>query len=59
MKILITLLTLFAIPLVVKSGWKLKSICNDTKKMIQPMSETISFSRICGALLILGFLIKP
>ena len=54
-----TLLTLFAIPLVVKSGMKLKSVYADTKKMIQPMSATISFSRICGALLILGFLINP
>ena len=54
-----TLLTLFAIPLVIKSGWKLKTVCNDTKKMIRPMSTTISFSRICGVLLILGFLIKP
>ena len=54
-----TLLTLFAIPLVVKSGRRLKSAYNDTKKMIEPMSTTISFSRICGALLILGFLIKP
>ena len=54
-----TLLTLFAIPLVVKSGMKLKSAYGDTKKMIQPMSATISFSRICGALLILGFLINP
>ena len=51
-----TLLTLFAIPLVIKSGMKLKSVYDDTKKMIQPMSTTISFSRICGALLILGFL---
>ena len=54
-----TLLTLFAIPLVVKSGMKLKSAYADTKKMIQPMSTTISFSRICGGLLILGFLINP
>ena len=54
-----TLLTLFAIPLVIKSGMKLKSVYDDTKKMIQPMSTTISFSRICGALLILGFLINP
>ena len=54
-----TLLTLFAIPLVVKSGMKFKSVYADTKKMIQPMSATISFSRICGALLILGFLINP
>jgi len=54
-----TLLTLFAIPLAVKSGMKLKSVYADTKKMIQPMSTAISFSRICGALLILGFLINP
>ena len=54
-----TLLTLFAIPLVIKSGTKLKSVYDDTKKMIQPMSTTISFSRICGCLLILGFLINP
>ena len=54
-----TLLTLFAIPLTIKSGRKLKSAYNNTKEMIQPMSTTISFSRICGALLILGFLIKP
>ena len=52
-----TLLTLFAIPLVIKSGKKLKSSYNDTNKMIQPMSTTISFSRICGGLLILGFLL--
>ena len=51
------LLTLFAIPLVIKSGKKLKSSYNDTNKMIQPMSTTISFSRICGGLLILGFLL--
>jgi len=54
-----TLLTLFAIPLVIKSGMRLKSAYDDTKKMIQPMSTTISFSRICGVLLILGFLINP
>jgi len=53
-----TLLTLFAIPFLVKSGMKLKSAYNNTKKMIEPMSATISFSRICGVLLILGFLIK-
>ena len=51
------LLTLFAIPLVIKSGKKLKSSYNDTNKMIQPMSTTISFSRICGGLLILGFIL--
>ena len=51
------LLTLFAIPLVIKSGKKLKSSYDDTNKMIQPMSTTISFSRICGGLLILGFLL--
>ncbi len=54
-----TLLTIFAIPFLVKSGMKLKSAYNNTKKMIEPMSATISFSRICGVLLILGFLIKP
>ena len=54
-----TLLTLFAIPFLVKSGMKLKSAYDNTKKMIEPMSATISFSRICGVLLILGFLIKP
>jgi len=54
-----TLLTLFAIPFLVKSGMKLKSAYDNTKKMIEPMSTTISFSRICGVLLILGFLIKP
>jgi len=53
-----TSLTLFAIPFLVKSGMKLKSAYDNTKKMIEPMSATISFSRICGVLLILGFLIK-
>ena len=38
---------------------RIDKLNNDTKEMIQPMSTTISFSRICGALLILGFLIKP
>ena len=53
-----TLLTLLAIPFVMKAGMKLKSNYNEIQGIIHSMSSTISFSRICGILLILGFLIN-
>jgi len=52
------LITLLAIPLIVKSGIDLRNRFDDVEKMVPVMSKTLAFSRITGALFVLGFLIN-
>lgn len=53
-----SLITLATIPLIIASGRKLKTSFDDDAKMIPIMSKTLAFSRITGALFVLGFLIN-
>ena len=53
---LLSFITLFSIPLVVKSGLILKRNFNSVDKLIPSMSSTLLFSRITGALFVLSFL---
>ncbi len=52
-----TLITLLAIPLVVQAGIGLKNSYNDTDSLVPFMAKAMSFSRITGALLAIGFII--
>jgi len=51
------LITLLTIPLVVKAGLGLRVNYNEVEKMVPSMSKTLTFSRITGVLLVLGFLV--
>ena len=51
-----SLITLATIPLVIKSGRDLKTSFDNDDKMVPVMSKTLTFSRITGALLVIGFL---
>ncbi|MEK6871181.1 MAG: prenyltransferase [Thermoproteota archaeon] len=53
---LLSLITLFSIPLVVRAGLGLKRNFNSVDKLIPSMSSTLMFSRITGALFVLSFL---
>ena len=53
---LLSLITLFSIPLVVKAGLGLKRNFNSVDELIPSMSSTLMFSRITGALFVLSFL---
>ena len=53
-----SLITLATIPLVIKSGFELKTSFDNDEKMIPIMSKTLTFSRITGALFAIGFLIN-
>ena len=53
---LFTLITLFSIPLLIKSGRELKQSYDDAEKMVPVMRTCVMFSRITGALLVLSFL---
>ena len=53
---LLSLITLFSIPLVVKSGFGLKKNFDSTDRLIPYMSSTLMFSRITGMLFVLSFL---
>ena len=53
---LLSLITLFSIPLVVKAGLGLKRNFNSIDELIPSMSSTLMFSRITGALFVLSFL---
>ena len=55
---LFSLITLATIPLVVKSGRDLKNSFRNDEQMVQIMSKTLAFSRITGALFVIGFLIN-
>jgi 1,4-dihydroxy-2-naphthoate octaprenyltransferase len=52
-----SLISFAMIPLIIKVGLQLQKNFNDDKKIIALMSQTISFSRITGALFVLSFLI--
>lgn len=51
------LITLVTIPLVVKSGLELQKHFDDMDKFVFVMKSTLLFSRITGALFIVGFLV--
>jgi 1,4-dihydroxy-2-naphthoate octaprenyltransferase len=53
---LLSLITLFSIPLVVKAGFGLKRNFNSVDELVPSMSLTLMFSRITGALFVLSFL---
>ncbi len=53
---LLSLITLFSLPLVVKAGLGLKRNFNSIDELISSMSSTLMFSRITGALFVLSFL---
>ncbi len=46
------------IPLLIKAGRELKQNVNDVLGMIPAMSHTITFSRVTGALFVIGFLLN-
>ena len=50
--------TPITIPLIIKSGQKLKQNYDELTNLIPVMSSTLSFSRITGALLVVGFLVS-
>ena len=52
------LIILSTIPLIVKSGHKLKQNYEELTNIIPAMSSTLYFSRITGALLVVGFLVN-
>ena len=52
------LIILSTIPLIIKSGLKLKQNYDKLINLIPVMSSTLSFSRITGALLVVGFLVN-
>ena len=52
------LIILLTIPLIVKSGQKLKQNYDKLINLIPVMSSTLYFSRITGALLVVGFLVN-
>ena len=52
------LISLAAIPVVITSIRKLKSSVSDEDKIIPAMKSTLMFSRIAGALFVIGFLIQ-
>ena len=53
-----TLVTLLTIPLLINSGRKLKKHYDDVDELVPAMSNTLKFSRITGALFVLGFVIS-
>jgi len=52
------LIVLATTPLIIKSGQKLKQNYNELTNLIPVMSSTLSFSRITGVLLVVGFLVS-
>ena len=52
------MISLAAIPVVISSIRKLKSSISDEDKIIPAMKSTLMFSRIAGALFVIGFLIQ-
>jgi len=52
------LLILLTIPLIIRSGLKLKQNYDKLINLIPVMSSTLHFSRITGALLVVGFLVS-
>jgi 1,4-dihydroxy-2-naphthoate octaprenyltransferase len=56
---IISLITLFTIPLLMKSGLSLKQNFNELDKIVPTMGSFVSYSRITGLLLVLSFLFLP
>ena len=54
----LSLITLFSIPLLIKSGLGLKRSFDDVEKLVPIMGSCVSYSRITGALLVLSFLLR-
>ena len=52
------LISLALIPLLIKAGRELKNNVNEISGLVPAMSHTITFSRITGALFVLGFLLN-
>jgi len=52
----LSLVTLFTIPLLIKSGLRLKQNFDDIDKIVPTMGLFVSYSRITGLLLVLSFL---
>ena len=52
------LIILVTIPLIVKSGHRLKQNYEQLTNLVPAMSSTLYFSRITGALLVVGFLVN-
>jgi 1,4-dihydroxy-2-naphthoate octaprenyltransferase len=52
------LISLVAVPVAVSSIRKLKSSISDEDKIIPAMKSTLTFSRMAGALFVIGFLIQ-
>jgi len=52
------LIILATVPLIIKSGYKLKQNYEELTNLIPAMSSTLYFSRITGALLVVGFLVN-
>ena len=53
---ILSLITLFSIPILVKAGLNLKRNFNSIDELMPTMSSTLMFSRITGALFVLSFL---
>jgi len=51
------LISLGVVPLIIKAGLKLKQNFNDIPGLVPAMSSTITFSRITGALFVMGFIL--
>lgn len=55
---ILSLITLFSIPLMIKAGLGLKRNFNSVDELMPTMSLTLMFSRITGALFVLSFLVR-
>ncbi len=55
---ILSLITLFSIPLLIKSGLGLKRSFDDVEKLVPVMASCISYGRITGTLLVLSFLLR-
>lgn len=53
---LLSLITLFGIPLMIKAGFGLKRNFDSVDKLVPSMSSTLVFSRVTGVLFVLSFL---
>jgi len=51
------LISLGVVPLIIKAGFKLKQNYDDIPGLVPAMSTTITFSRITGALFVIGFIL--
>ena len=52
-----SLIALVVIPLIIKSGKSLRKNFDDVQGLVPAMASTITFSRVTGALFVIGFLI--